>query len=75
LTELTKKDQAFEWTNQRNEDFENLRKELASPNLVLQFPDFEKMFYLNTNASKSAPGAVLSQEDTEGNRRPIAYAS
>ena len=75
LSELTKKNQKFEWTSKRQEDFETIKKDLASPNLVLQFPNFNKKFYFNTDASNFAIGSVLSQENNESERQPVAYAS
>ena len=75
LSELTKKNQTFEWTEKRKEDFENLRRELGSPNLILQFPDFTKDFFLNTDASNYAIGAVLSQEVEEKQLKPLSFAS
>ena len=42
---------------------------------ILVFPDFEKEFIVQTDASLYAVGAVLSQLDDEGNEHPIAYCS
>ena len=47
---------------------------------VLQQPDFAKMFYLQTDASKYGVGAILSQEGettttTPRKRHPIAFYS
>jgi len=41
--------------------FESLRDKIVSK-LVLQQPDFDKMFYLQTDTSKYGVGAVLSQD-------------
>ncbi|KAH8325104.1 hypothetical protein KR067_009985 [Drosophila pandora] len=53
--------------------FNDLKAILASSE-VLAFPDFNKPFYLTTDASDYAIGAVLSQ-DEQGKDRPIAYIS
>jgi len=75
FTLLTRKNVPFLWTEQHENDFQKLRTELSSPNLVLQFPDFSKEFFLNTDASDYAIGSVLSQVNKDGNQQPIAYAS
>ena len=42
---------------------------------VLTFADFEKLFMLETNASKEGLGVVLSQKQSDGCYHPIAFAS
>uniref|UniRef100_A0A671UA44 ribonuclease H n=1 Tax=Sparus aurata TaxID=8175 RepID=A0A671UA44_SPAAU len=61
------------WTLQCEESFEALKSKLTSAP-VLAFADFSRPFILETDASHSGLGAVLSQE-VEGGIRPIAYAS
>ena len=50
--------------------FEKLKRLLASEDILLLYPDFEKPFDLTTDASSHAIGAVLSQ-----NGRPITMIS
>ena len=48
-------------------------KILSAP--VLVFPDFNKPFVLETNASKRGLGAVLSQKQDDGCYHPAAFGS
>ncbi len=50
----------FNWTPECQAEFEAVQVEFAK-NLYLAFPDFSKMFYLETDASKVGLGACLSQ--------------
>ena len=50
-----------------------LKKILSVP--VLVFPDFDKPFLLETDASKEGIGAVLSQKQDDGCYHPIAFGS
>ena len=43
--------------------------------LVLVFPDFEKPFLLEMDASKEGLGVVLSQKQSNGQYHPIAFGS
>jgi hypothetical protein len=65
ITELLQKDTKLEWTEERNEAFEILKKKLIEAP-ILQFPNLEKEFILCTDASGKGVGAVLAQENDEG---------
>jgi hypothetical protein len=73
LTNLLKKDIKFNWTDECQKSFDNLKQALCSEP-ILQYPDFTKPFILTTDASNKALGAILSQGEI-GKDLPIAYAS
>ena len=81
LTNLTKKDVEFNWTEQCQKTFE-LLKEMLIKEPILKYPDPEKSYTLFTDASKYAWACVLTQEyehEIEGKPRkylhPITYVS
>ena len=74
LCRLLKKKVKYEWTDECEQAFAKLKQSLCD-NTVLAYPDYSKEFILDTDASYTACGAVLSQLDNEGNERPVAYYS
>jgi len=50
------------------------KKRISSPP-ILRLPDVSQPFILQTDASHLGVGAVLLQENTAGEKRPIAFAS
>jgi len=74
LNELTKKDRTFEWTPLCQTAFENLKQKFAE-GPVLLIPDPTKQFVVESDASKWATGAVLRQQDMNGDWHPCGYIS
>jgi hypothetical protein len=75
LTECLKKGKKIDINNPKyKKAFETLRTCLMK-DPVLNFPNFDKPFFLTTDASNDAIGAVLAQESANGTRLAIAYAS
>ena len=64
----------FEWTELHNDSFEKLKLALTSAP-ILAYPNYNKPFLLEMDASLKGLGAVLSQEDDNGKMRVISYAS
>lgn len=73
LTRLTSKKVNFVWSDEANDAFNVLKTALVSAP-ILRCPDFEKPFYIHTDASSYAIGAVLTQK-SDGCDHPIAYCS
>ena len=76
LTDLTRKFAPTKvvWTEACATAFHKLQ-ELLCRSPVLRSPDFTRPFILQTDASDRGIGAVLSQENLEGEEHPIAYFS
>ena len=64
----------FEWDSKHQESFDRLKAALISSS-VLAYPNYYKPFVLETDASLKGLGAVLSQEDNDGNYHVISFAS
>ena len=73
LTRLTEKSVEFVWGKEEEEAWQLLKDELVKAP-ILAYPDPEKEFILDTDASGYGIGAVLSQVQ-EGKERVIAYGS
>lgn len=63
----------LQWNAESERAFNTLRT-ILSGDKVLMLPDFEKIFYLSTDACNYAYGAVLAQQSIDG-LRPVAYFS
>ena len=74
LHRLTEKTASFKWTSECQTAFDSLKLKLTSAP-VLAHPDGKYPFLLDTDASGSGIGAVLSQTYPDGTEKVIAYAS
>jgi transposase InsO family protein len=73
LTALLSKGRAFEWTQECQHAFDELKRALTNPP-ILALPQDNCQYILDTDSSAFAIGAVLSQVQ-DGETRVIAYAS
>ena len=74
LHHLTEKTAIFNWTEECEASFQKLRLKLVSPP-ILAFPDHSRSFILDTDASNTGIGCVLSQMQQDSSEHVIAYGS
>jgi hypothetical protein len=74
LTNLTKKDQVFEWTAKAKEAFQELKTRFSTEPILVIF-DPSKPSIVETDASDKAIRAYLSQANEKGKLRLVAYLS
>jgi hypothetical protein len=75
ISKLSSKEYPKEPTKEQLDAFNDLKVQLTSEDNVLIRPDFEKMFYLQTDASEYGLSAILTQKDDQGRDRVVSYAS
>ena len=73
LHRLTKKEERFNWTEECQQAFEELKERLVTAP-VLAYPNASDLFVLDTDASSCSIGGVLSQIQ-QGQEHVIAYFS
>ena len=74
LNTLLKKTKKYEWTPEHQKAFDTLKEQfIEAP--VLYMPNQTKPFILKMDASKRASGAVLRQQDSNGDWHPCGYLS
>ena len=73
LYALTSEAVKFTWNEEHEETFQLLKMRLLQAP-ILSFPNFLHPFVIDTDASETALGAVLSQV-IEGEERPVAFES
>eukprot|EP00833_Pecoramyces_ruminatium_P015893 jgi/Orpsp1_1/1189925/evm.model.d7180000075497.1 len=74
LTKLTRKNIAFEWKEEQEKAFKDMKEAFCSAP-VLSIPVPSRRFIVETDASNFAIGSVLSQYDENNVLHPCAYMS
>ena len=74
LTKLLKKDQVWKWTSVEQKAFNDLKSAFVDNNVLIHH-DPTKAYSIECDASDFALGGVLSQEDSDGNLRPVSFYS
>jgi hypothetical protein len=62
LTSMTSKNVKFNWTDEHQKAFENIKK-IICREVMLDFRDFSKPFHIYTDASDKQLGAVITQDE------------
>ena len=73
LTDLLSEKNPYSWKEKQDVAFQTLKQRLSTSPILI-FPNFTKTFYVFSDASDRAVGAVLCQE-INNRFHPIAYAS
>ena len=74
MVDLTCKDVIFNFSDTEKASFETLKAAFTTAP-VLQYPDQDREFRLETDASEFAIGGVISIKCNDGEFRPVAYMS
>ena len=74
LNNLMKKDNKFEWTMECQGMFDTLKQQFTEEPVLLM-PDQSRPFQIESDASKVATGAVLTQLDSNSDQHPVAFMS
>ena len=74
LRNLLRKDKKWQWTEEEDEAFSNVKK-LFAESILLQRPDYDLPFIIYCDASYKGVGCILIQETESNETRVIATAS
>jgi hypothetical protein len=74
LNQLLRKDIAYDWKDNCQQAFDELKQRLTTAPILI-YPDYYREFILATDASYHGFGATLSQLAKDKKEHPIAYAS
>lgn len=74
LKGLPRRTSPLRWTERARNAFDQIRAAIAN-STTLTVADVNKPFFVHTDASDFAVGAVLSQQDDNGEMRPIGFVS
>ena len=74
LRQLLKKENVWHWEQAQEQSFKRIKEEPAAPRSLAHYNP-KRPTILSTDASNLGLGAVLSQLQDDGSRRPVSYAS
>ena len=74
ISDCLKKRSTFEFSKEAEEAVRELKRALTTAPVLIH-PNFQRMFFIQCDASDKGIGAVLYQKDDEENEQPIAFFS
>ena len=74
LWSLLTKGTKFYWTPEHEQEFNDLKNTIVSPDILLYHPNCDLLFEIHTDASKKGVGSMLAQRH-DGQLRPVRFAS
>ena len=74
MRQLLKKNTKWEWTEERNTNFNNIKKELTSQPCLAHY-NGNKENIVTTDACGTGLGIALWQKQSNGDLKPIVFAS
>ena len=74
ISDCLKKRPTLQFSIEAEEAVRELKKALTTAPVLIH-PNFQRMFYIQCDASDKGIGAVLYQKDEEKNEQPIAFFS
>ncbi|XP_064475427.1 uncharacterized protein K02A2.6-like [Ornithodoros turicata] len=74
IYKLLAKNATWKWTREHKTAFDALKEQICHAPVLAHY-DPHRPLILSCDASPYGVGAVLAQEDNEGNERPVAFAS
>ncbi|CUA67699.1 Transposon Tf2-7 polyprotein [Rhizoctonia solani] len=72
LHDLLHQDRKWDWLSKENTAFKELKQAITNAPVLIH-PDPSKPYFLETNASGAAMGAVLSQRGEDAQLHPVAF--
>lgn len=74
LSSLSKKGIPWKWDLPQQQAFEEIKKQFLE-DIIIQYPDFSRKFYISTDASTTHIGAELFQKTDEGQHQTLSFIS
>lgn len=74
LSALIKKGIPWQWGTTQQQAFEEIKAQFLE-DIIIQYPDFNKKFYISTDASNTYIGAELFQKNEEGQHQTLSFIS